>query len=139
MAKFYPILKMLERDGLTVWLVNGRKTRENIERDFVEGGNAGRYKFIPRNDIWIDDDLSVDEQGYALAHELYERYWMLSHGMSYDRAHDKANNFEFKLRREHPKMTLEQGFDSAMAAIDAASGKSRTGMDLGRSVRQARQ
>ena len=74
------------------------------------------YNFIPKNEIWIDDDLYKKEIPFVLIHELHER-WLMSKGWKYDSgagtslmckkepksAHFSAEELEFKCRK-NPKI-----------------------------------
>ena len=86
--------------------MDGQKIRDEINVDFVNGGNEAVYPdFIPPGEIWIDDAQHViDRTGTAL-HELVERDLMLHHHVSYEPAHDSSNVYERALRKrlvQHP-------------------------------------
>lgn len=70
------LIKKYSLDKLKVWIVNGELVRDLFYIDFTEGGHDKVYKFIPENEVWIDDDLSPKEIGFILLHELYERNLM---------------------------------------------------------------
>ena len=100
-----PRLRLLGRgEGLLVYLVDGEYVRNELDIDFVNGGNGAVYShYIPLDEIWIDDaQRSLDRTATAL-HELVERDLMLHHGRSYDSAHDLANMYErsFRQRLKH--------------------------------------
>lgn len=99
--------KIGNRNGLEVWLVDGSYIRREIHIDFVYGGNGLRYKFIPENEIWVDDDVSVDELDFTIAHEIYERNLMLE-GLSYDQAHRLASRHEHQLRKKSLNEVLKK-------------------------------
>ena len=93
-----PYLRKLYTMGeLTIWLVDGRWVREHLFMDFTQGGHDIVYDWIPKNQVWIDDDLSADERPFVIEHELYERDKMKK-GMGYERAHGYANVVEKALR-----------------------------------------
>lgn len=87
-----------EQKGFHIWIVDGLIIRRDIFREFLYGGNAERYLFIPENEIWIDHAISVEEYEYTLAHELYERELMARRGMAYADAHDSALALERRMR-----------------------------------------
>ncbi len=62
---------------VSVWIVNGRLVRDKLFVDFTEGGHDKVYPFIPENEIWIDDDISVEERKFILLHEIHERNKMV--------------------------------------------------------------
>jgi hypothetical protein len=99
----YKIKKLTEIDGVDVWLVNGKKVRDDCFVDFTEGGHDLVYEFIPKNEIWISDEVSAKERNYILTHEYREREDMKK-GMEYDKAHNKASFFERHLRHENPNL-----------------------------------
>lgn len=99
-----------EREGKKVWIVDGLLIRREVYPEFLYGGNAERYPFVPRNEIWIDHAISAEEFEYTLAHELHERNLMARKGMSYADAHDSSLALELKMRgadflqaRDHEK------------------------------------
>jgi hypothetical protein len=88
------------RSGLRVWIVNGRFVRGCFDLDFTAGGHDLVYpRYIPRNEVWIDDDVAEGERPFVLIHELRERS-LMKKGRSYNNAHDSANRFETACRRE---------------------------------------
>ena len=66
--------------GLSVWIINGRLVRSGFDDDFTEGGHDYVYEFVPRDEIWIDNDLEEVERPYVLLHELHERNLMAKDG-----------------------------------------------------------
>ncbi|MEK6816762.1 MAG: hypothetical protein AABY09_04055 [Nanoarchaeota archaeon] len=70
------LIKKYSQGKLKVWMVDGELVRDLFYIDFTEGGHDKVYKFIPENEVWIDDDLSPSERKYVLLHELYERNLM---------------------------------------------------------------
>ncbi len=90
---------------LNIWIVKGEIVRDIFFIDFTEGGHDKVYPFVPKNEIWLDDDLILKERNFVLLHELHERYRMTS-SWSYVKAHAEANKFEFTAR-EKPKLTKQ--------------------------------
>ena len=88
------------RQGFELWIVDGNLVRREIYPQFLYGGNAQRYTFIPKNEIWIDDATGVEEFEYTVAHELRERDLMAKEGMTYEDAHDSALAVERTMRLE---------------------------------------
>lgn len=83
---------------VSVYLVDGKAVKPAYDMDFVEGGHGYVYSYIPKNEIWIDDQVDTDERDYVVLHELYERQRMKSLKESYERAHPRANRFEKQFR-----------------------------------------
>jgi hypothetical protein len=88
------------RSGIRVWIVNGRLVRSGFDLDFTAGGHDLVYpRYVPRGEVWIDDDVAEGERPFVLIHELRERS-LMAKGRSYNTAHDSANRFESACRRE---------------------------------------
>jgi len=88
----------VEKIAVKVKEVDGGDVKVNHTMDFVEGGQHGRYPFIPKDEVWVDKHLDKSQRPFVIAHELHERGKMLGQGKSYDKAHEEANKFERKLR-----------------------------------------
>ena len=51
-------LRLIKKIGkIEVWLVNGDLVRDNYRIEFAEGGNPKAYYWIPKNEIWIDNEV----------------------------------------------------------------------------------
>ena len=86
---------------VTIWLVNGRLVRDWFDIDFTEGGHDLVYKFVPKGEVWIDNDVEPEERSYILLHELHERN-LMKKGLSYNEAHADSSQLEYHVRH-HPK------------------------------------
>jgi hypothetical protein len=86
---------------IKTWVVNGELVRDLFFLDFTEGGHDKVYSFIPENEVWIDDDLELDERKFVILHELHERN-LMSKGKDYDSAHKSSSKIEYYCRK-HPK------------------------------------
>lgn len=84
-------------NNLRVWVVDGDLVRDCFFIDFTEGGHEVVYKFVPKNEIWIDNDLSPKERKFVLLHEVHERNRMLD-GLKYNAAHHESSLIEFDYR-----------------------------------------
>ncbi len=91
-------------DGIKIWIVNGELVRDLFFIDFSEGGHDKVYWFVPKNEVWIDDDVIEKERKFVLLHELHERN-LMKRGMKYHEAHRSANNVEYFAR--HHKNSVE--------------------------------
>ena len=83
--------------GLTIWIVNGEAVRDLFFIDFTCGGHNEVYHFVPKNEIWIDDDMQPKERKFVLLHELHERARMKK-GWVYPKAHFEASKIELYCR-----------------------------------------
>jgi len=98
-------IRLLGKAGkLSVWLVHGRLVRSIFYVDFTAGGHDLVYNFVPKKEIWIDNDIVASERPLIILHELYERQQM-AHGLTYEQAHKKASELEWLCR--HDNKTLK--------------------------------
>jgi hypothetical protein len=84
-----------------VWVVKGELVRSLYFIDFTEGGHDKVYHFVPKNEVWLDDDLSPGERRFVLLHELHERH-LMSLGWPYFKAHRSSSRIEYHCRA-HPE------------------------------------
>lgn len=105
------LLKKYSKNGIKVWIVNGKLVRYLFKNDFTAGGHDKIYSFIPKNEIWIEDDIGSRERKFELLHELYERNLMIKNNendsslvwrKAYLPAHNSALKIEF-FYRNHPE------------------------------------
>lgn len=85
---------------VVIWRVNGRIVRDLAYNDFTEGGHGYVYTFIPKNEIWIDNDVAPQEVPYIVVHEAWERLLMKDGKKSYKKAHAAANEIELFFRKK---------------------------------------
>jgi hypothetical protein len=86
-------------EGRRVYLVRGRVVRDRAYVHFTMGGHGRRYRFIPLDEIWIDDAVAPAERPAIVHHELVELELMDREGMSYHDAHTRASAAERVFRR----------------------------------------
>jgi hypothetical protein len=84
-----------------VWVVRGELVRSLYFIDFTEGGHDKVYHFVPKGEVWLDDDLSPGDRKFVLLHELHERH-LMSLGWPYPKAHRSASRIEYRCRA-HPE------------------------------------
>lgn len=77
------------RDGISIWIVDGYMVRKNIYPDFGFSGNDLAYHFIPAKEIWIDGQVSCEETEYSIALEMKERQLMET-GKTYGDSYEDA-------------------------------------------------
>lgn len=90
-------------NGIDIWLVDGRAVRDEHDENFTEGGHGLVYTYIPKDEVWIDDDLRDDDRPFVIFHELHERN-IMAKGEKYDRAHKLASKEEKFLRNNPEKL-----------------------------------
>jgi hypothetical protein len=88
---------------IKVWVVDGNLVRTLLLIDFAGGGHDKVYDFIPKNEIWLDNDIKKSELKYILLHEMHERY-MMAKGMDYRKAHKSATLIEDSSRGTRGKV-----------------------------------
>lgn len=102
-------IKLLKKQGATkVYLVNGAMVRKNLDPFFALGGHWRVYKYVPKNEVWIDNALLTKEIKYVLIHELFELK-LMGRGKVYDTAHDWANAAEKEARRDDGAVYFDEG------------------------------
>ena len=95
---------------ISTYIVNSNLVRSLFYMDWVAGGHDHVYNFVPKNEVWVDNDIISKEKPYLILHELHERYWM-SHGWEYKKAHESALKVEhhaYKNPSELKKMIKEE-------------------------------
>jgi hypothetical protein len=96
-------------DGVKVWVVDGELVRDVFDIDFTEGGHDKVYRFIPANEVWVDDDVMPGERKFIVLHELHERA-LMARGWPYAKAHPDSSRVEFHYRHD------PAGLDAALQA-----------------------
>lgn len=87
--------------AVKVWVVRGELVRSLYFIDFTEGGHDKVYHFVPKGEVWLDDDLASGDRKFVLLHELHERH-LMSLGWPYFKAHRSASRIEYHCRT-HPE------------------------------------
>jgi len=97
-------LKLIKKYSkkIKVWIVNGALVRDFFFIDFTEGGHGFVYDFVPKDEVWIEEDLRRTERDFVLLHEIHERT-LMKKGMKYEHAHNSASIIEHKCRK-NPKL-----------------------------------
>jgi len=95
-----PYLKKYgEVDEFIVWIVDGFYIRQNIDIDFNNFGQHCRFKYIPKNEFWLDrqTESNAGEEKYFIEHLLVEHKLMAA-GKDYNDALDEGNQAEMEIR-----------------------------------------
>jgi hypothetical protein len=110
--------------SVTVWKVNGKFIRDWIFIDFTEGGNSAAYRWMPPNEIWLDDSVWIpDEHEVVLLHEITEYNLMKNKGWTYDQAHDEASANETHARRNPGLLPELLAAEAAKAGANTSKSK----------------
>lgn len=100
------LLQKYSDKKIRVWIVSGELVRDLFFLDFTEGGHGYVYSFIPKHEVWIDDDIEPDEIKFVLLHELHERN-LMAKGMKYEAAHKSSSEIEYACRRKKKDINKE--------------------------------
>lgn len=87
-------------EDVTVWIVNGEEVRNHYRTEFIEGGHGYIYPWIPKGEIWIEDQVQESERPYILMHEFVEMIYMQYKKADYGSAHGAAAKVEFAQRQK---------------------------------------
>lgn len=90
--------KEYSKGKIKVYIIDGTALRSQDIR-FTMGCHDLVYDYVPKGEIWIASELNEHDRKCTLLHELYERRKM-AQGMSYDDAHELANELEVTARKE---------------------------------------
>jgi len=110
-----------------VYLVDGNAVKLKYKMDFVEGNNSMESSWIPKDELWISDELVPKYWAPVLYHEAHE--WRdMRRGMSYDKAHRIANRHEKVLRKEmEDGQSKGSGSEGAGVPATSSGGEIRAG------------
>jgi len=93
------VKKIAAISKFAVWLVDGQYVRTKLDEEFTNFGQHFRFRFVPRNEFWIDHLHAPGEEHFYIDHLLIENRLMAA-GMDYDQALEKADRAELKERRK---------------------------------------
>src|SRR5262249_41533961 len=57
---------------IEVWLVDGNVVRSFYKTDYTEAGHGYVYRWVPKDQIWIEKDLDRRELPFIVSHEYLE-------------------------------------------------------------------
>ena len=92
------IKKIDERGDLKIWVVDGALIRQKTDEEFTNFGQHYRYSYIPKDELWLDQEASENERKYFIDHLLVEHRLMKA-GKTYNEALYEADRVERKERR----------------------------------------
>ena len=79
------IKKYKQVSKFTVWIVDGKYIRTNIDEEFTNFGHHLIFSFIPKNEFWIDHEFGESEEAqYYIDHMLIENRLMAQGKSFYD-------------------------------------------------------
>jgi hypothetical protein len=83
---------------LQVWIVDGIHIRSHMDEEFTNFGQHYRYPYIPKNELWIDQEAVHDERRFFIDHLLVE-HRLMAQGKTYGEALVVADKVERRERR----------------------------------------
>src|SRR5207249_5041677 len=96
-----------QRFPIEAWLVDGNMVRSWYKTDYTEGGHGYVYRWVPKQEIWVEWAVDRRELPFIVAHEYLELRLMRDAGVEYDPAHEICSTVEFELRKnDRVKMFL---------------------------------
>ena len=96
------IKKFSKISEFTVWIVDGKYIRKNLNEEFTNCGQHYEFVFIPKNEFWIDKERQPGEEKYYIESMLITNH-LMAKGFSRKEAIKKADAVE---RRERANSML---------------------------------
>ncbi|MDR3668080.1 MAG: hypothetical protein P4L35_14660 [Ignavibacteriaceae bacterium] len=93
------IKKIAQRGAINIWIVDGIYVRDHIDEEFSNYGQHYNFKFIPKEEFWLDNEAKPDEQKFFIDHLLIE-HRLMSKGVAYNTALEIADKKELSERRK---------------------------------------
>lgn len=94
-----PYIKKIDgRGNLQIWIVDGSYIRSHIDEEFTNFGQHYSFSYIPKNELWIEEETKTDERRFFIDHLLVE-HRLMSQGVPYNKALEEADRVERKERR----------------------------------------
>ncbi len=85
--------KYAQIEDIAVWIVDGPYVRENLDEEFTNFGQHYAFRFIPRDEFWLDRENCPGEAGFFVDHLLVE-HRLMAGGMDYIHALEKGDAAE---------------------------------------------
>jgi len=95
-----PYLKKVGKRGtISIWIVDGTYVRTHIDEEFTNYGQHYNFKYIPKEEFWLDHEGKPDEQRFFIDHLLVE-HRLMGKGVPYDDALEQADKIELSERKK---------------------------------------
>ena len=95
-----PYLKKVgQRGAISIWIVDGTYVRTHIDEEFTNYGQHYNFKYIPKEEFWLDHEGKPDEQKFFIDHLLIE-HKLMEKGVSYNEALEQADKIELLERKK---------------------------------------
>lgn len=90
-------------DDTKIFVVDGNYIRDKLDihnkKQFINGGHGLVYPdYIPKNEIWVEHMINVQDEKMNLLHEIVEYLKMKYENLSYETAHKASLNIERLIR-----------------------------------------
>jgi hypothetical protein len=85
------------RGRITIWIVDGSYVRSHIDEEFTNYGQHYNFRYIPKDEFWIDKEGKPDELKFFVDHLLVE-HRLMEQGVQYDSALEAADKAEMAER-----------------------------------------
>lgn len=86
-------------DGTKIFMVNGEWVRNNIDVSWIGGSHESECGWIPKKEIWIEEQKSSMDAIFYLFHEIIESVQMKYFKQPYEKSHDISNSVENVCRK----------------------------------------
>jgi hypothetical protein len=93
------IKKIAAVSKFNIFSVDGEYVRDHMSEEFTNFGQHFRFRFIPRDEFWIDQERTPGEEEFFIDHMLLE-HRLMAEGMGYDEALARADRLEMRERRK---------------------------------------
>ena len=95
-----PYLKKVGKRGtISIWIVDGTYVRTHIDEEFTNYGQHYNFKYIPKEEFWLDHEGKPDEQKFFIDHLLVE-HRLMANDVSYNDALEQADKIELSERKK---------------------------------------
>jgi hypothetical protein len=93
------LYKIASKNGIDIYRVDGEWIRNNKDEEFTNFGSHIDFKFIPKNEFWLDIEKQEGETHIYIERMIYERRLYIE-GEPFEVIKKKANTFEAKSRKD---------------------------------------
>lgn len=91
-------VKKIEKIGkYSVWLVDGQYIRKEINENFVEYDHHYNHRFVPKYELWIDEETNPEERKLFI-NDMFREVGLIKTGENYGEAVKISDFFEKKER-----------------------------------------
>ncbi len=92
------VKKIGQRRTISIWQVDGSYVRTHIDEEFTNYGQHFSYRYIPKEEFWLDQGIGEEEVKFFIKHLSVERR-LMKRGADADTAPKKADQVEDKERK----------------------------------------